>query len=290
MLCIAGWCMSAALTLAQHSAASHRALSSWTLDPLVLTLLAISSVLYLRGARKLRGLRWWNIASFHGGLFTIFIAQISPLDSASDILFSAHMGQHELLILVAAPLVVFGRPLTPILRGLPVRMHESSVALMRRDSSVRLWRMLTRPLNVFVLHAVVILGWHIPLFYETAIQHEALHFIQHSTFLMTAVLFWWAIVHGRYGRMGYGMAVLFVFATALYNGALGALITFAPRLWYPLYDSRTRAVELDPLVDQQLAGMIMWIPAGALLTVLALALFAAWLGSMERRMPEWRRS
>ncbi|HUP49709.1 MAG TPA: cytochrome c oxidase assembly protein, partial [Thermoanaerobaculia bacterium] len=92
-------------------------------------------------------------------------------------------------------------------------------------------------------------------------------------------------VHGRYGRLGYGMAVLFVFGTALYSGALGALITLAPRLWYPIYGSRTAALDIDPMTDQQLAGLIMWIPAGTILIIVALALFAAWLGAMERRTP-----
>jgi mono/diheme cytochrome c family protein len=105
----------------------------------------------------------------------------------------------------------------------------------------------------------------------------------HVCFLLTACLFWWALIHGRYGRLGYGAAVLFVFATAVHSGALGALMTFAPRAWYPLYAHRSAAAGHDPLQDQQLAGLIMWIPFGVVFLVLALALFAAWLGESERR-------
>jgi putative membrane protein len=271
--------------LLAHEGEVHGAavMSVWTFDPLVLTLLAVSAVLYGRGVLRLDAIRRWHIASFYGGLATIFVAQISPLDHASDLLFSAHMTQHELLVLIAAPLLVFGQPLAPMLRGLPGGLRASVLDTMRRRPAVRLWQALTAPLNVWVLHAAVILVWHIPALYEAAIRSDAIHFVQHATFIGTAVLFWWALVHGRYGRLGYGMAVLYVFATALYSGALGALITFAPRLWYPIYDERTRALALDPLADQQLAGLIMWIPAGALLIVVGVAFFAAWLGAMERR-------
>lgn len=277
----------AAATLPLHAHDGHvhaeSLLRAWTWDPLVLPLLLISATLYARGAAKLAAIRRWHAAAFYGGLFAIFVAQISPLDRASDLLFSAHMGQHELLVLVAAPLLVLGQPLAPMMRGLPEVARTAAVRGMRRPAAVRVWQVLTSPFNVWLLHAAAILVWHAPVFYEAAIRSDAVHLVQHATFLGTAVLFWWALVHGRYGRLGYGIAVLFVFGTALYSGALGALITFAPRLWYPVYDERTRAMNLDPLEDQQLAGLIMWIPAGALLIIVGVALFAAWLGAMERR-------
>ena len=110
-----------------------------------------------------------------------------------------------------------------------------------------------------------------------------MHAFQHLCFFVTATLFWWALVQGRYGRAGYGAGVLFVFMTAMHSGVLGALLTFAGKLWYPIYDSRARAAGFDPLQDQQLAGLLMWIPAGVILTVLGIALLAAWLGESERR-------
>lgn len=266
-----------------HSHAAAGTFTTWTFDPVVLPMLAVCALLYGRGSRRMKGLHRWQVAAFYGGLATIFIAQISPIDHASDILFSAHMTQHELLVLIAAPLLVFGRPLAPILRALPAVVRSPVLEGMRQPSAVRLWRFLTAPLNVWLLHAMAVLIWHIPVLYEAAIRNDAVHLLQHALFVGTAVLFWWALVHGRYGRLGYGMAVLYLFATALYSGALGALLTFAPRLWYPIYDERTRAVALDPLADQQLAGLIMWIPAGAILIVLGVAFFAAWLGALERR-------
>jgi cytochrome c2 len=119
--------------------------------------------------------------------------------------------------------------------------------------------------------------------YQAALRSAAIHAIEHICFLATACLFWWALIHGRYGRAGYGMAVVFVFATAIHTEVLGALLTFAPRVWYPLYAMRSSAMGLDGLEDQQLAGLIMWIPFGVLFLIWGLGLFAAWLGHAERR-------
>jgi putative membrane protein len=86
-------------------------------------------------------------------------------------------------------------------------------------------------------------------------------------------------VQGRYGRAGYGASVFYVFTTSVHTGVLGALFTFLPRPLYPIYSARTS----DPLVDQQLAGLIMWIPAGFVFTLAGVALFAAWLAESGRR-------
>ena len=101
-------------------------------------------------------------------------------------------------------------------------------------------------------------------------------------FTATACLFWWTLLRGRFGRSGYGIAVLFVFATALHSGGLGALAALSTRPWYETYSHRAPTGS-NPLGDQQLAGLIMWVPTCALLTVIGLALFAAWLGESERR-------
>ncbi len=115
-----------------------------------------------------------------------------------------------------------------------------------------------------------------------------MHTLQHASFLGTGLLFWWALFHGREGRMGYGAAVFYLFATAMHSGALGALLTFAPSPWYPAYDGATAAWGLTPLEDQQLAGLIMWIPAGLSYLVAGLALVAAWMRESERRTARWQ--
>jgi cytochrome c oxidase assembly factor CtaG len=97
------------------------------------------------------------------------------------------------------------------------------------------------------------------------------------------MLFWWGLVVGRYGRAGYGAAVFYVFTTVVHTGLLGAMLTFAGVPLYEVYQAPAARRGIDPLADQQLAGLLMWIPAGAVLTVTGIALFAAWLGEAERR-------
>jgi cytochrome c oxidase assembly factor CtaG len=260
------------------------------LDPLAVFLLGLTSWLYARGLAAIwrraggrKGLRGREAACFAAGWLTLVLAVVSPLHPWGERLFSAHMAQHEVLILVAAPLLVLGRPLAVFLWALPAKARErvGEWAASRPVTSV--WHAVTGPLAVFLIHGVALWIWHAPVLYEAALRSDAVHLAQHASFFGSSALFWWALIHGRYGRMGYGVAVFYVFATALHSGVLGALITFAPHLWYPIYAERTAVWGLSPLEDQQLAGLIMWVPSGALFVALGLGLFAAWLGEAERR-------
>ena len=251
----------------------------WTFDdPFVLLSLIVAGALYATGIARNRMIaRRWQIGCYAAGWLALAIALISPVDRLGGILFSAHMAQHELLMIVAAPLIVLGRPLVVFLWALPARWRPP-VGRLFHDAW---WN---GALTVTILHAVAIWMWHIPALYEATLRSDFVHALQHISFFFTATLFWWALIHGRYGRLGYGAAVAYVFITAGHSGGLGALITFAPDLWYPIYAARTSAWGLSPIEDQQLAGLIMWIPAGALFTILGIALFAAWLGEAERRV------
>lgn len=262
---------------------------AWTWDPLVIVVLATSVALYTRGALRLhaRGgsLRPWHAVAHGAGLLVIALALLSPLDHASDVLFSAHMAQHELLMLIAAPLVVLGRPIAPVLWALPrgVRVHARRAA--RRPVLVALWRVLTSPVVALALHAAVRWLWHIPSAFDAALADERIHALQHVTFFATAVLFWWTLIHGRYGRFGYGVGVAFVFLTLIHSGLLAALISFADE---PLYAHGARSIRMgvDALVDQQRAGLLMWVPAGIIMMAIGLAIFAAWLGQSARRIAQ----
>jgi putative membrane protein len=269
--------------------------SAW--DVVVAAGLTTSSLIYITGFARLRR----HVRAAHGapaaglprgalhvvlfalGIATLVVALLSPLDSLSDLLFSAHMGQHELLMLVAAPLLIMGRPNVAALWALPERARAAVAGFVRRPRLRAVWRWVTGPVVILVLHAVALWIWHVPRLFEGAMHSEAVHAFQHLCFFITAALFWYTLTNGRYGRAGYGAAVVFVFLTAMHSGALGALITLAGTVWYPIYGDRSRAAGVDPLVDQQLAGLLMWIPAGVILMVLGLGLLAAWLGAAERR-------
>ena len=259
-------------------------------DVAIAAVLVLSATLYVVGLTRLwrhagrgHGIRPVNLLAFAAGLGALVVALLSPLDALSDALFSAHMGQHELLMLVAAPLLVMGKPWLTAAWALPSAWRPSALGLLQRPAFRRPWRAATGPVTILVLHALALWIWHIPRLFEGAMHDETVHAFQHLCFFVTAVLFWWALVQGRYGRAGYGAAVLFVFITAMHSGILGALITFAGRLWYPIYQQRSQAAGHDPLADQQLAGLLMWIPAGVLLTIVGIALLAAWLGESDRR-------
>jgi putative membrane protein len=267
------------------------ALHRWTWEPFTIALLVTSAVFYAAGARAVwsragagRGIRAWQAGAFALGLLSLAIALISPVAWLSGILFSVHMTQHEILMLISAPLLVFGHPLLAFLWALPPPTRERWGRWSQQPAIARTWRVLTGPFTVFVLHAVAIWVWHIPSLYVAALRHDGVHALEHFAFLITAALFWWGMVHGRYGRIGYGIAVLYVFLTGVHSSILGALITVAPNVWYPAYATAAAAWHLDALEDQQLAGLLMWVPSGVIFIVFGLALFAAWLGESDRRV------
>lgn len=250
--------------------------------------LTIVALLYVVGLIRLwrtdagrHTIRKWQAAAFFSGLGSAAIALLSPLDRWSDVLFSAHMAQHEILMLISAPMMVAGRPFIVTLWSLSEGGRELTASLVRR--AARPWEVLTGPVTVLVLHALILWVWHVPALFEAALHSESVHVVQHLGFFLTAALFWWALLHGRYGRLGYGVAVLYVFATAMHTQILGALLTFGMRVWYPTHAARTAAAGGNAIDDQQFAGVLMWIPFGVVFLFIALGLFAAWLGEAERR-------
>lgn len=262
----------------------------WSPDPWVMAGMLVSAACYGFGLKRLwqhagraHGLRWGHVLAFALGWSAVAFALLSPLDPLSDVLFSAHMTQHELLMLLAAPLMVLARPWLALLWAMPARGRVRSLELVGRPRVRRAWRAASHPALALGVHGLTLWLWHVPALFAAALESEAVHALQHATFFFTAALFFWALFDGRYGRAGYGASAVFVFLTALHSGVLGALLTVASGLWYPIHAARTDLWGLCALADQQLAGLIMWIPAGAALLVIALALFAAWLRESERR-------
>ena len=248
--------------------------------------LALLALLYAAGTRELwrrggrgNGVRPWQAACFAGGVSVVALALAPPLDRWAHDAFAAHMLQHLLLVLVAAPLLALGRPLLPLLWALPPGARRS----LRRPLSAgrALAARPAWPLLALLLHAAVVWAWHAPALYEAALASAPLHGLEHATMLGSALLFWSAVVaSGAHGRVGQTAAVLVVFGTALQSGGLGALLTFAPS---PLYPSHAAARGADALADQQLAGILMWVPGGLVYVVAAGVLLLLGLRAVERR-------
>ena len=262
---------------------------AWSFDPGVVLPLALAAGLYARGVRALwrqagagHGVRRWQAGAFAAGWLVLAIALISPLHELGEALFSAHMAQHELLMAVAAPLLVLGRPVVPFLWGLPIAWRRNAGRWAATPPVRATWHLLTLPSVAWTVHALAIWAWHAPRLYDAAVTSDLMHALQHASFLGSALLFWWALIHGRNGRLRYGASVLYIFTTALHTTALGAVLSLATRPLYPVY-AATASWGLTPLEDQQLAGLIMWVPAGIAYLIAALALMAGWLREAERR-------
>jgi putative membrane protein len=164
--------------------------------------------------------------------------------------------------------------------ALPTPTRRAAAGVLTQGAVGGAWRFLSAPVVAWALHGLAVWIWHVPALYEGAVYHEGLHFLEHATFVGTAVLFWSGLVYGRYGRAGYGASVFFVFTTLVHTGLLGAVFTLAPTPFYAVYAERAP----DAVADQQIAGLVMWVPAGLVLTLTGIALFAAWLGDAERRI------
>ena len=269
---------------------------TWGRDPLVWLSLALSGWLYLRGVRRLwresgagRGIRRWEAWSYAGGWAALFVALASPLHPWGEVLFSAHMTQHEVLMVAAAPLLVLGRPVVAFLWAVPVAWARSLGEAAKAGWFRRAWRGLTNPLAAWAIHAAALWVWHVPAMFQATLGSDLVHTLQHVSFLGSALLFWWALVHGPRGLMGYGAAVLYLFTTSVHSGVLGAFITFAGGVLYPAYARTTQSWGLTPLEDQQLGGLIMWVPAGLVYVVAGLALLAGWMRESERRVSKRER-
>jgi putative membrane protein len=281
-------------TVFAHEGKPHNArdlLFTWGFDPVVIASLVLSGWLYVRGVRRMwreagsgRGIRRWEAAAFATGWFALFVALVSPLHPLGEVLFSAHMTQHELLMLVAAPLIVLGRPVVAFLWSVPIVWSRRMGQWTKVRWFQRLWKSITMPLAAWLIHAAALWIWHVPLLFQATLRSDLVHTLQHVSFLGSALLFWWALIHGPQGALGYGAAALYVFTTSVHSGILGALITFAGTVIYPAYRESTVSWGLTPLEDQQLGGLIMWVPAGVVYIIAGLALCAGWLRESDRRL------
>jgi len=255
-------------------------------------LIIVPAMLYAAGLRTLwtragrgHGVSRARAACFAAGLIVTALALLSPLDAMSDALFSAHMVQHLLLIMVAAPLCVIGTPLLAILWAFPSRRRRALGAWWRRARWVQaVVRALTQPGAAFLIHFVLLWFWHFPRPYQAAVEHEPVHALEHLCFMGSAMLLWWVALQptGR-RRASEGSAILLMGGTLMQSGVLGAVLMFAQSPWYPVHAAGTRAWGTTLLEDQQLAGLLMWIPASAIYLAAAAWLFLRWMRADERR-------
>lgn len=247
--------------LAHGGEAADGAPWRWSL----VALLLLSAVLYAAGVARLwrhsragHGIGAGAAATFAAGWLATAAALLGPLAAWSERSFAAHMLQHEMLMLVAAPLLVAARPLPAWAWALPPIWRRRAGIALRHPGWRRTWQAASGAGGAGVLHALALWGWHVPALFTRAAAHPGWHALQHASFFGTALLFWWAALAQTRRAPGAAMALLFV--TMLHSAVLGALLTLSPVAWYG-----------SSLEDQQLGGLLMWVPSGAAYLGVALA-------------------
>jgi putative membrane protein len=251
----------------------------WSLHPSVLLGTGLLGALYFWGIGPLRrrlGLGppppTWQVASFCGGLLVLLLALNGPMHDLSDYyLFSAHMVQHLLLTLLLPPLLIAGTPgwlLRPLVRRPAVRTAA---------------RILTKPVVAAVLYTVTIAVWHLTPFYELMMRSHDVHIATHLMFIVAATILWWPVMSPvpELPRLPYGTGMLYLFLVGIPMQIVAALITLSDAVLYPWYSAAPRTWGLMPLEDQQLGGLLMWVPGNLWMFLAIGVLFFKWSKEAE---------
>lgn len=265
-------------------------LGAWTFDPIAIVLVLLSGLAYGLSLRRLRRTRprfhfsRWRSASFGVGLLLLFLALASPIDSYGDDLFFAHMLQHVLVMVVVAPLLVLGAPLTLVLAAASPRIRAVYLRPFLRG---RVLRALTLPPVALVLFVGVTWLWHLPALYDAAIGNELLHGLEHISFLTVSVLFWWLIIDADRSalRPPHPVRGLMLLAAIIQGIGLGVLLIQVDEAIYTSYIDAAAARDWGPAAydDQRIGAGLVWIPAGLAYALALLITLQRWMDQMEER-------
>lgn len=257
----------AAPAVAHETGRSHLEPPGWTLDPAIVLPLLLSLVLFATGWLRLRARSGRGLAQlvararlFGSGWLVLAGALVSPLHEAGERSFAAHMFEHELIMLAAAPLLVLSEPLAVMLWAFPSQGRRRLGTLAATPAVTAPWRLLSAPVTATLVQAAALWLWHAPALFDLALAQEGWHAAQHLSFLVSALLFWTAMLSRRTAA---GVSALCLVVTSIVSGALGALMAFATSPWYAGYARLGLApFGLTPAEDQQVAGLLMWVPGG----------------------------
>jgi cytochrome c oxidase assembly factor CtaG len=258
------------------------------LEVLAAAALVVGGWVYVRGLLVVRRhpqgrrVHRWRPLAAALGVLTVVVVAGSPLGELLEERLSTHMAQHLVLMLVAAPLFAFAAPGQPLLAGLPPTVRRPLVRLGHRLPL----RGLLAPHLAWAGYIAGLWAWHLPVAYDAALHSEATHLLEHATFLVTAWLFWWHLATVSRRRMRGIPAALYLVAAIPPGAALGAVLTFPNHPLYPAQAALAVAAGVDPLRDQRIAGLVMWVPLDFAFILIAVLLLARWLHNLEARWPE----
>lgn len=270
--------------------------AAWYLDPVVAISMLVGSWLYLRGVRDLWGVAGHGKvistrqrASWFAAMGSLVIALFSPLDALGGALFSAHMVQHLILFVVTPWLLAYARPGLGIWWGIPGGWRSRIGSGVGSSGVVRFLHQASRnPIVMVTLFTAVLWLWHTPALYNAALRSDFIHAVEHFTFMAGAYMLWSWLVSVQHGATGpganrQGLAIIIVFVTVMQSGVLGAILTFSRKPLYAMHEDYTQVWGLTLIQDQQIAGLLMWVPMGMTFTLVALLLFRSWLLASERQ-------
>ncbi len=253
-------------------------LTRWNLEPSILIGIALISGLYLYAIGPYRKrhfpdepIRTGQTIAFLSGMLIIFLALVSPLDELGDsYLFSAHMVQHLFLTIIGPPLLLLGTPQWLVKQALSNRVlfHIAKVV--------------TYPAIAFVLFNVDFWLWHAPPLYNATLENQAIHILEHLTFIIFSLCYWWPIFSPSKDlpRLPIGGQILYLFLSGMPSVLLGAGLTFTPPLYAP-YIAAPRLWGISAATDQQLGGLIMWVPVSIFYIAIMSVLFIRWMLQQE---------
>lgn len=264
--------------------------ANWSFDPQFLVPVAIAAWFYVHGltrwTERSRAHPWWRTASYFAGLALLVTAIESPLDRLAEEYLSFHMIQHELMMTVAVPLILLGAPTTPTLRGMPRWLRLGVIRRLARRPEVRLaYGWITHPVVAIGAMTALLWAWHLaPGWYDASVRNAFVHDLQHISMAGVAVLFWWNVIdpRPRRARLAYIPRVLYVFAAGVPRQFLAAMLTFAEEPLYEVYRVAAGTVALTPADDQQLGGLIMWVPGGMMYLAIMGIIFGVWAHKSEQ--------
>jgi putative membrane protein len=239
----------------------------WTFPPFLTLFSALALVIYLRGWSRGHALRpnelpVWRAICFCSGVVAFWLAIASPISAYDDVLLTAHMVQHLILMSVAPPLILLGAPAVPLLRGLPRPLLQKIFApLLRSDAIRQIVHGLLHPITGWLALNLAFLGWHIPSAFELALHSETWHEVEHACFFFTAILFWWTVIQPWPSReiSSRWKVIPYLLTADFVNTGLSAFLAFSGRVFYPTYADAPRVFSLSPLNDQIAAGAFMWV-------------------------------
>lgn len=244
---------------------THAHIQSWPLLVSVASALALTALVYLRGWLSLRNafpnlVRGWRLAAFMSGLFLVWCAIGSPLATLDHQSLTIHMLKHLLLMTVAAPLILAGAPVFPVVCGLPklfIKSHLPFASLPLR------WLKQFRAHSAlcWLAGTIAVLGWHLPVAFQFGMRFHSVHVLEDTSFLVAGLIFWSPIVHSSSGVTSaptWSMA-FYLFLATLPCDILSAFLVFCNRLVYPFYLSMPQLFSMGPLQDQECAGALMWV-------------------------------